>query len=54
MTSVGWNKSNFSVFLFVGILENGADDFQDSDEVYEAIGEVLHEISEDKTEAEIR
>lgn len=39
---------------FTGILKNGADDFEDSEEVYEAIGEVLHEISEDKTEDEIR
>lgn len=37
-----------------GILNNGADEFEDSEEIYEAIGEVLHEISEDKTEKEIR
>uniref|UniRef100_A0A6M2DKN6 ATP-binding cassette sub-family F member 3 n=1 Tax=Xenopsylla cheopis TaxID=163159 RepID=A0A6M2DKN6_XENCH len=36
-----------------GVLENGAEDFEDSDEIYEAIGEVLHEISE-KTEDDIR
>lgn len=39
---------------FLGVLENGADDFEDSEEVYEAIGEVLHEISDDKTEEDIR
>ncbi|XP_044259705.1 ATP-binding cassette sub-family F member 3 [Tribolium madens] len=37
-----------------GVLENGADDFQDSEEVYEAIGEVLQEVSSDKTEEDIR
>ncbi|XP_030751245.1 ATP-binding cassette sub-family F member 3 [Sitophilus oryzae] len=37
-----------------GVLENGADDFEDSDEVYEAVGEVLHEISSDKTEDDIK
>nr|XP_022909121.1 ATP-binding cassette sub-family F member 3-like [Onthophagus taurus] len=36
------------------VLENGADDFQDSDEIYEAVGEVLHEIAAEKTEKEIR
>lgn len=42
-----------NISLFLGVLENGADDFEDSDEIYEAIGEVLHEISE-KTEDDIR
>ncbi|RZC36649.1 ATP-binding cassette sub-family F member 3 [Asbolus verrucosus] len=37
-----------------GVLENGADDFQDSEEVYDAIGEVLQEVSSDKTEDDIR
>lgn len=37
-----------------GVLENGADEFQDCEDVYEAIGEVLHEISSDKSEAEIK
>ncbi|XP_018329476.1 ATP-binding cassette sub-family F member 3 isoform X2 [Agrilus planipennis] len=36
------------------IEENGADDFQDSEEIYEAIGEVLQEISIDKSDIEIR
>ncbi|KAF5306592.1 hypothetical protein FQR65_LT18534 [Abscondita terminalis] len=36
-----------------GVLKNGADDFQDVDDVYEAIGEVLQE-SADKTEDEIK
>ncbi|XP_018564615.1 ATP-binding cassette sub-family F member 3 [Anoplophora glabripennis] len=37
-----------------GVLENGAEDFEDSEEVYEAVGEVLQEISSDKTEEDIR
>lgn len=57
-------EGNISVFLlcnipnffpsFAGVLENGADDFENSEEVYDAIGEVLQEISCDKSEAEIR
>lgn len=39
---------------FVGILANGADDFEDSGELYDAIGEVLHEVAEDKSERDIR
>lgn len=38
----------------IDVLENGADDFENSEEVYEAVGEVLQEISCDKSEAEIR
>lgn len=37
-----------------GVLENGADEFEDSEEIYEAVGEVLQEASEDKTEEDIR
>lgn len=36
------------------VLENGADDFEDSDEVYEAVGEVLQEIACDKSEEDIK
>lgn len=42
------------MYLLVGVLENGAEDFEDSEEVYEAVGEVLQEISSDKTEEDIR
>lgn len=35
-------------------MEHGADDFENSGEVYEAIGELLHEIAADKSEDEIR
>lgn len=37
-----------------GILENSADDFEDGDEIYEAIGEILHEVAANKTEDEIK
>ncbi|KAJ8974035.1 hypothetical protein NQ317_001823 [Molorchus minor] len=37
-----------------GVLKNGADEFEDSEEVYEAVGEVLQEVSSDKTEEDIR
>lgn len=36
-----------------GILDSSRDDFEDGDEVYEAIGEVLHEVA-DKPEKEVR
>ncbi|EFN80092.1 ATP-binding cassette sub-family F member 3 isoform X1 [Harpegnathos saltator] len=36
-----------------GILDSSKDDFEDGDEVYEAIGEVLHEVA-DKPEIEVR
>ncbi|XP_044755621.1 uncharacterized protein LOC123314401 isoform X3 [Coccinella septempunctata] len=36
------------------VLVNGVDDFESSDEVFDAIGEVLQEISRDKTESDIR
>lgn len=39
---------------FPDVLENGAEDFENSEEVYEAVGEVLQEIACDKGEAEIR
>uniref|UniRef100_A0A146M2S6 ATP-binding cassette sub-family F member 3 n=2 Tax=Lygus hesperus TaxID=30085 RepID=A0A146M2S6_LYGHE len=37
-----------------GVLTNGIDDFEDSDELYEAVGAVLHEVAEEKTEDDIR
>lgn len=35
------------------VLKNGADDFQDAEEVYDAVGEVLLQVSLDKTEDDI-
>lgn len=50
------NSLNFNIcFLNIeGVLQNGADEFEDSEEVYEAVGEVLQEVSSDKSEEEIR
>lgn len=36
------------------MLSSGADDFETSDEIYDAIGEILHEVSSDKSEDDIR
>lgn len=41
-------------FLFVGVLESGVDDFESSDDLYEAIGAILHEISIEKSETQIK
>lgn len=38
----------------LGILTSGKDDFEDVNEIYEAIGEVLHEVSQEKTETDIK
>nr|CAD7438052.1 unnamed protein product [Timema bartmani] len=44
-----------ALFQYVeGVLSGGADDFDDTEEIYEAIGEVLHGVGQDKTETEIR
>ncbi|KAJ1527318.1 hypothetical protein ONE63_008835 [Megalurothrips usitatus] len=37
-----------------GVLTGGADDFEDSEEIYEAIGGVLQEVGVDKSEDEIK
>lgn len=48
------NKDCLSIlFNYEGILESSKDDFEDGDEVYEAIGQVLHEVA-DKSENEVR
>ncbi|XP_067010007.1 ATP-binding cassette sub-family F member 3 [Anabrus simplex] len=58
-TSGEYIKSEFpsiddDLYQYVeGIISGGADDFEDSDELYGAIGEVLHEVG-DKTEDELR
>ncbi|KAI7815050.1 ABC subfamily F member 3 [Rhyzopertha dominica] len=36
------------------VLLNGADDFEDSEEIYEAVGEVLQEVASDKSEEDIK
>lgn len=37
-----------------GVLTNGIDDFEDSDELYDAVGGVLHEVADGRSEEEIR
>jgi ATP-binding cassette subfamily F protein 3 len=41
-------------YFFLGILENGAEDFENGNEIYEAIGEILHEVAANKTEDDIK
>lgn len=36
------------------ILENGLEDFEDVDDVYEALGEIFHDVSSGKSEQDIR
>ena len=36
------------------MLETSGEDFESTDDLYEAIGEVLHEMEEDKSEKDIR
>ena len=36
------------------VLETSGEDFESTDDLYEAIGEVLHEMEEDKSEKDIR
>lgn len=40
--------------LFSGVLGNSSEEFESGIDIYEAIGEILHEISNQKTEDEIR
>lgn len=44
----------FNRCVFAGILTEGIDDFESSDDLYEAIGEILNEVSLDKSEDDIR
>ncbi|XP_031620401.1 ATP-binding cassette sub-family F member 3-like isoform X2 [Contarinia nasturtii] len=37
-----------------GVLDSGMDDFDSSDDLYDAIGAILHEVSEEKSENDIR
>lgn len=39
--------------MVIAVLENGIEDFHDSEDIYEAIGEVLQEIA-NKSESDIR
>lgn len=37
-----------------GVLDSGMDDFESSDDLYDAIGAILHEVSGEKSENDIR
>lgn len=37
-----------------GVLDSGMDDFESSDDLYDAIGAILHEVSDEKSENDIR
>jgi len=39
--------------MLTGVLQNGIEDFHDSEDIFEAIGEVLQEIA-NKSESDIR
>lgn len=42
------------VTQWLGILSGGADDFESGDDLYDAIGDLLHEIASEKEEDDIR
>lgn len=46
--SINW------LYYGIGILSGGADDFDSSDDLYDAIGAILQEISREKSEDDIR
>lgn len=37
-----------------GILQSGTDEFESSEEIYDAIGGILHEVAADKSEDDIK
>jgi len=48
-------KINDDIYNYVeSVLETSADDFESTDDLYEAIGEVLHEMEKNKTEEDVR
>jgi ATP-binding cassette subfamily F protein 3 len=48
-------KINDDIYQYVEmVLETSGEDFESTDDLYDAIGEVLHEMEEDKTEQDIR
>lgn len=44
----------YLLIVLLGILESGADDFENSEDLYEAIGEILHEVSSNKSDDDIK
>lgn len=37
-----------------GVLSSGMEDFESSDDLYDAIGDILHEVANEKSENDIR
>jgi hypothetical protein len=40
--------------ILLGVFHNSADDLADGEDVYEAIGGLLHDVAADRSEAEIK
>lgn len=40
--------------MYLGVLTSSADDFEDSGEIFDAVGEVLQEVANDKSEDDIK
>lgn len=47
-------RHDFHTNKITGILTGGADDFESGDDLYDAIGDLLHEIAAEKGEDDIR
>ena len=47
-------QSYTNIFYISGVLETSYEDFESGEDVYEAIGGVLHEVASDKTEDDIK
>ena len=47
-------RTTLRLFLSSGVLETSLDDFENGEEVYEAIGGILHEIDAAKAEQDVR
>lgn len=45
---------NETIQYIEGILSGSADDFESGEDLYEAIGDLLHEIASDKAENDVR
>lgn len=48
------NIVHFNNKIISGVLSQSSEEFDSSEDIYEAIGEILHEVSSNKTEDEIR
>ena len=54
-TKLFQNQHKFTNNVYIsGVLETSYEDFESGEDVYEAIGGVLHEVASDKTEDDIK